>query len=198
LSFILVFALESKAQDKVRMLLIAIAGVAGLVLLLAALLSIDSVRDLFLVRFSIAENYDTGSTGRFARQFYAFDLALSHPWGIGAKEFSALRITEEPHDTYVTVLLVYGWGGGLAYLAMIGMTVWRALKYLFIPSPNRLILIALFATYIPLLTEAVIIDIDHWRHFYLITGLIWGLTAGYAGTHQAERRASSSPAKPSP
>jgi hypothetical protein len=24
--------------------------------------------------------------------------------------------------------------------------------------------------------EAAIIDIDHWRHFFLIIGLIWGVT----------------------
>ncbi len=189
LSFVLVFALESDARDKVRMLLIAIVAAAVLALIIAILLSIDSVRELFLIRFSVAENYDTGSTGRFARQFYAFDLALSHPWGIGPKEFTALRITEEPHDTYVNVLLIYGWGGGLAYLSLIGMTVWRALRYLAIPSPRRLMLIALFATYVPLMVEAAIIDTDHWRHFYLITGLIWGVTTNYPRTTTKRRTA---------
>jgi O-antigen ligase len=179
LSFFLVFALEAKARDKVRMLLIALGGVALLILVLAALLSIDSVRELFLIRFSIAENYDTGSTGRFARQFYAFDLILSHPWGLGPKEFTALRIIEEPHNTYFNDLLIYGWGGGLACIALILMTIWRGIRHLAIPSPNRLMLIALVATYIPMMIEAGIIDTDHWRHFYLVTGLIWGVTANY-------------------
>ena len=158
------------------MLLIALAGVAAMILMLAVLLSIDNVRDLFLDRFSLAENYDTGATGRFGRQAYAVDLALSNPWGIGPKEFTALRITEEPHNTYVNVILIYGWGGGLAFITMIGMTLWRAIRHLMIRSPHRLFLIALTATYIPLILEAGIIDIDHWRHFYLLTGLIWGVT----------------------
>ncbi len=179
ISFTLVFALESRAKDKSRMLLIALVGVALLMAVLAALLSIDFVRDLFQQRFSVAESYDTGSTGRFARQFYAFDLALSHPWGIGPTEFNTLRIIEDPHDTYVKVLLAYGWGGGLAYFALIAMTLWRTGKHLMIHSPNRLILIALFATYVPLLVESAIIDIDHWRHFFLVTGLIWGITTNY-------------------
>ncbi|MBU1173821.1 MAG: O-antigen ligase family protein [Alphaproteobacteria bacterium] len=194
LSFGLIFFIEARARDKVRMLLLALVGGAGLVVLIAALLSIDNVRELFLERFTLTENYDTGTTGRFGRQSYAFDLALSNPWGIGAKEFTALRIVEEPHNTYVNVLLVYGWGGGLAYIAMIGMTLWRALSRLATRSPSRIALIALVATYIPLITEAAIIDTDHWRHFFLITGLIWGVTAGYGGV--AARRSSGASAQP--
>lgn len=184
LSFFLVFTLEARARDKVRMLLIALVGIAALVLLLAALLSIDNVRELFLQRFSLVENYDTGATGRFGRQLYAFDLALSNPWGIGPKEFTALRIVEEPHNTFVNVILIYGWGGGLAYISMMLMTLWRAIRHLAIRSPNRFILIALTATYLPLVIESAIIDTDHWRHFYLLTGLIWGVTASY-GTRRA-------------
>ena len=185
LSFLLVFTLEARAKDKVRMLLIALAGIAALILILAALLSIDNVRELFLQRFSLAENYDTGATGRFGRQLYAFDLALSHPWGIGPKEFTALRIVEEPHNTFVNVILIYGWGGGLAYISMMLMTLWRAIRHLAIRSPNRFILIALTATYLPLVIESAIIDTDHWRHFYLLTGLIWGVTTSYKAPRTA-------------
>ena len=196
ISFALVFSLEARATDKARMLLIALLGAALLIVLLALLLSIDSVRDLFLQRFSVAENYDTGSTGRFGRQGYAFDLALSHPWGIGPTEFSTLRISEDPHNTYVKVLLAYGWGGGLALYTLIGMTLWRAVSRLATPSPNRLILIALFSTYVPLVIEAAIIDIDHWRHFYLLTGLIWGVTTSYPRLAPKRRRRMAKPPRP--
>ncbi len=179
ISFMLVFLLEARAEDKARMLVIALLGAGALTMLMALLLSIDSIRDLFLQRFSVAENYDTGSTGRFGRQAYAFDLALSHPWGIGPSEFGTLRVSEDPHNTYVKVLLAYGWGGGLAFYALIGATLWRAVTRLATPSPNRLILIALFSTYVPLVIESAIIDIDHWRHFFLVTGLIWGVTTCY-------------------
>jgi hypothetical protein len=29
---------------------------------------------------------------------------------------------------------------------------------------------------VPHVIEAAIIDIDHWRHYFLIVGLIWGVT----------------------
>ena len=29
------------------------------------------------------------------------------------------------------------------------------------------------------LPRQAIIDLDHWRHFFLVAGLIWGVTAAY-------------------
>src|SRR5690606_24009865 len=102
------------------------------------------------------------------RQGYAFEMALSHPVGIGPSEFEKTRITELPHNSYANVLLVYGWGGGLLFYALIGITIWRGVRFVAIPSPNRLLLIPLVGTFIPLCVEAMIIDLDHWRHFFLI------------------------------
>lgn len=185
--FALVFWLEAKARDKARMLILLLFGILALAAVLAVLLSIDSVRDLFLQRFSITQNYDTGSTGRFGRQLYAIELAIAHPLGLGPREFTALRIVEEPHNTYVSVFLTYGWLGGFAFVSMIGLTVWRGIKRLAIPSPNRLLLIPLMSIYIPLALEAAIIDMDHWRHFFLMTGLVWGVTARYRQPHPTPR-----------
>lgn len=187
LVFVLVYAMEATAKDKVRMMVIALVGVAAVLGLLALLLSIDSVRELFLLRFSLEQNYDSGSTGRFGRQAYAFGLALANPWGIGPDEFRHLRISEEPHNLYVNVFLVYGWGGGAAFISLMFMTLWRALKHLFLPSPNRLLLVPLFSVYLALMLESAIIDSDHWRHLYLVMGLIWGVTTRYWAWDQPDR-----------
>jgi O-antigen ligase len=176
--FLLVFVLEAQARDKVRMLLIAMVGSLALIVALAGLLAIPAVNRLFEER-AAAQNYDEGETGRFGRQAYAFELALSEPLGIGPLEFRNLRITEEPHNTYVNVFLSYGWGGGFVFVLLVLTTIWRGVRFLFRPSPNRLLLIPLVATFIPLCAEAAIIDLDHWRHFFLIAGLIWGVTAAY-------------------
>jgi O-antigen ligase len=175
--FVLAFALQAGGRQKVRMLLIALGGAGLLVVAIAGLLSIPPVQRLFETRFS-TQTYDEGETGRFGRQGYAFDLALQNPLGIGPLEFRNLRVTEEPHNTYVSVLHGYGWGGGLLLYALIGATLWRCVA-VFRPSPNRPLLIPLVATFIPLSVEAAIIDLDHWRHFFLIAGLIWGVTAVY-------------------
>ncbi len=178
LLFLLVFVLEANVANKVRMLLVGMAGALMIVVAIAGLLSIPEVADLFETR-TAAQTYDEGETGRFGRQGYAFDLALQNPLGIGPNEFNQMRITELPHNSYVNVLLVYGWGGGLVFYVLIFGTIWRALTHLARPSPNRLLLIPLTATFIPLCAEAAIIDLDHWRHFFLVAGLIWGVTGAY-------------------
>jgi hypothetical protein len=176
--YVMCFFFVANAKEKVRMLILAMVGVMMVVVALGGLLSIPSVQRLFEVR-ATAQNYDEGETGRFGRQGYAFELALNNPLGIGPYEFRNLRVKEEPHDSYVNVLHVYGWGGGLAFILLIGTTIWRGVSFVARRSPNRLLLIPLISVFIPLSVEAAIIDLDHWRHFWLVGGLIWGVTAGY-------------------
>lgn len=176
--FFLVFFLEAKARERFRMMVLAICGALAIVVAIGGLLSIPSVQELFDIR-ATDQAYDEGESGRFGRQGYALDLALNNPWGLGPLEFSKLRIVEEPHNSYVTTLHAYGWGGGFFFTMLILITSWRGLKGLARPSSNRLLLIPLTATFVPLAVEAAIIDIDHWRHLYLIAGLIWGVTASF-------------------
>ena len=177
--FLLVFFLEAKVIERARMLVLAATGALVIVVSIVGLLSIPSVQELFDIR-ATDQAYDEGESGRFGRQGYAFDIALQHPWGIGPLEFGkASRVREEPHNSYVNTLHAYGWGGGFFFTMMTLLTVWRSAAYLFRPSPNRLLLIPLTAAWIPLAIEAAIIDVDHWRHYFLLAGLIWGVTAAY-------------------
>jgi len=185
--YLLCFFGVANAREKVRMLITALLGVLMIAVAIGGLLSIPKVQDLFAVRAQ-AQSYDEGDSGRFGRQGYAFELALQNPFGIGPYEFRNLRVKEEPHDSYVNVFHVYGWGGGLMFVLFIGTTIWRGLRFVFRASPNRLLLIPLVSVFIPLAVEAAIIDLDHWRHFYLVGGLIWGVTAGYKKSLPGEEK----------
>jgi len=185
LVYLLCFVFIAHAREKVRMLILALVGALMIVVAIGGLLSIPSVQRLFEAR-AAAQSYDEGETGRFGRQGYAFELALENPWGIGPLEFRNLRVREEPHNSYVNVVHVYGWGGGLAFILLIGTTLWRGLSFVTKSSPNRLLLIPLVSVFVPLAVEAAIIDLDHWRHFFLVAGLIWGVTAGYRTTKTGE------------
>ncbi|UYN99983.1 MAG: hypothetical protein KIT02_01715 [Devosia sp.] len=178
----LVFLLEANAREKVRIMLMALAGGFMLIIALGGLLSIPAVGSLFEARAS-SQNYDTGETGRFGRQGYAFELALNNPWGLGPGEFRNLRIVEEPHNVYVSVLHVYGWGGGAMFYVLIAVTLWKCFTMVARPSPYRLLAIPVAATFPIVMAESVIIDSDHWRHIYLLIGLVWGLSSavGMAG-----------------
>ncbi|QDZ09990.1 O-antigen ligase family protein [Devosia ginsengisoli] len=181
---VLCFWLEAAARDKVRIMIMSLVGAAMLVVALAGLLSIPSVADLFETR-AAGQNYDSGETGRFGRQGYAFELALDHPLGIGPSEFHNLRIIEEPHNVYVSVLHVYGWGGGAFYYLLVILTLWRGIAALTRPSPYRLMMIPLVATFTMLVGESAIIDSDHWRHYYLVAGLIWGIASAIGNDARA-------------
>lgn len=188
LVFLFCFFLEARAVEKVRMLMLSLVGLFALVVALGGLLSIPAVSALFETRAHATQEYDTGDTGRFGRQGYAADLALNNPLGIGPLEFRNLRIAEEPHNVYVNVMHAYGWGGGLCYYALVLLTLWRGLSVLAKPGPNRLLLIPIMATYLPLIGESAIIDSDHWRHYYLVTGLVWGVATGYRTATPDERK----------
>lgn len=172
----MVFVLEAGARDKVRIMLMSLAGALVLMVALAGLLSIPAVADLFATRME-SQSYDSGETGRFGRQGYAFELAIDNPLGLGPGEFRNMRITEEPHNVYVSVLHVYGWGGGLMFYLLIGLTLWKGSRALLRPSPYRLLMIPLMATFVIVMAESAIIDSDHWRHIYLLIGLIWGVSS---------------------
>ena len=181
---ILCFWLEAAARDKVRIMIMALVGAGMLVVALGGLLSIPTVAEFFEHR-TASQSYDSGETGRFGRQGYAFELALDHPWGIGPHEFRNLRITEEPHNVYVSVLHVYGWGGGLFYHLLVILTLWKGIAALARPSPYRLMMIPLVATFAMLVGESAIIDTDHWRHWYLLAGLIWGISTAIGNAPRA-------------
>ncbi|MCB1516626.1 MAG: O-antigen ligase family protein [Hyphomicrobiaceae bacterium] len=188
LVFLFVYLFESTKKIRARMVFLILIGVGVGVVGLAAILSIGPVRDLFLQRANLVQSYDSGETGRFGRQAYAFELALNNPIGIGPLEFENLRIVEEPHDTYVKVLLTYGWMGGLAYYILVILTLHRGYSALVRQPRYRLWLIPLVAVFTFLVIESAIIDSDHWRHYFLVIGMIWGVTA-YADRKQDPMRA---------
>jgi len=187
--FVLIFAFEANAREKVRLLILGLGGVVVVLVALGALLSIPAIGSLFTERAAVEQSYDSGDMGRFGRQGYAFDLALSHPLGIGPGQFRQMLILEEPHDSYVTVIHVYGWGGALIWYSLLAMTLYRGGRALFRREVNRRLLIPLMSCFIPLVIEAGIIDIDHWRYLYLLCGLIWGVTTGYTTLKPGENRA---------
>jgi hypothetical protein len=73
--------------------------------------------------------------------------------------------------------LVYGWLGGAAYLTIVAVTLASGLGAALLPTPWQNYLIAVYAAFVGEAAEGLIVDTDHWRHFFLLLGLIWGLTA---------------------
>jgi hypothetical protein len=73
--------------------------------------------------------------------------------------------------------LVYGWLGGAAYLTLIAVTLIIGLRAALISTPWQPYLIATYAVFVGEIVEGMVVDTDHWRHFFLMLGMIWGLAA---------------------
>jgi len=172
----LTFVTTRSGNARLRIVLIAITGAIVLVLLLAALLSIDRVAELFKERAALEQSYDAGHLGRFGRHLLGFELALDQPFGIGPLQFSKL-FPEDPHNTYLNAFLSGGWLTGVVYATLVLTTLWLGLRTVFIDTPWRTTYLAVYCAFVGAAAESVLIDSDHWRHYFLLLGVIWGLMA---------------------
>ena len=149
--------------------------IAGAVLLII-LLSIPTVRELFMDRFTLFKSYDIEETGRFATQRRSIPLLLTNPNGLGPFGYAHL-LGIDPHNVYINAFSSYGWLGGISYLLLTFSTIWVGLRSILIPSPWRRHAIAFFSPLLLIIIQGIQIDTDHWRHFYLLLGMVWGLYA---------------------
>jgi hypothetical protein len=172
----LLFAVTTEPRMRTRIVLFGIGAALVVALVVAALISIDSVRDIFLERAKAIQPYDIGPGGRFWEQRLALGQILDHPNGLGPFEFSRIFGTQQ-HDVYMQGFLVYGWLGGAAYLTLVLVTLAVGLRGATVATPWQPYLIAAYAAFVGEVCEGFIVDTDHWRHFFLLLGLLWGLTA---------------------
>jgi hypothetical protein len=182
------FVTSRSQSERARIVLIAVAGAIVLVMLLAALLSIDRVADLFKQRASLDQSYDVGHLGRFGRHILGAELALERPFGIGPLQFHKI-FPEDPHNTYLNAFLSGGWLSGLVYLTLVLTTLIRGLRFVFVATPWRTTYLAVYCAFVGTAIESVIIDSDHWRHYFLVLGVVWGLMAASQAYSRARSRA---------
>jgi hypothetical protein len=183
----LTFLTTPSANLRMRVVLIAMAGVAAIALLLAALLSVDVVANLFKERMSLNQNYDVGQTGRFGRHLLGAILALDVPFGIGPLQFSKI-FPEDPHNSYLNAFMSGGWLSGVCYPTLVLLTLAYGLRCVFIATPWQSTMIVIYSAYAGMMVESIVIDSDHWRHMFLLLGVLWGLIAA---TRVSVARASS-------
>jgi hypothetical protein len=174
LMMFLTFVTSRSPRERLRIVLFAVLGIMALAAVVAVLLSIPQVADLFKQRAAFEQSYDEGPTGRFGRHALGFLLALDTPLGIGPLQFHNL-FPEDPHNAYLNSFMSGGWLSGFAYLTLVAVTLVSGLRFVFIATPWRATYIAVYAAFVGVAGESLIIDSDHWRHYFLILGVLWGL-----------------------
>jgi hypothetical protein len=180
--FMLALMVLTSPSQKQRSRIIAMAVAAALVvaLLLMVLLSLDSVAEMFKQRASFDQSYDEGRFGRFGRHILGAQMALELPFGIGPLQFTKF-FPEDTHNSYLNAFISGGWLSGICYPALVLITAITGFRHVFIRVPWQRAYLAIFAAFLGTVGESFIIDTDHWRHFWMMLGAMWGM---FAATHQ--------------
>ncbi|MEM6617120.1 MAG: O-antigen ligase family protein [Pseudomonadota bacterium] len=176
----LTFVTSAALKDRLKIVVLALLSMCAALFLLSWALTLDTVAELFQERAQLTQSYDTESGGRFDRYLPAMGIILYNPLGHGAGEFGRL-FGEDPHNTYIKMFYAFGWFGGIAFLALVASTLWWGFKHCFQKTPWQSLFHVFYSAFVGLMFLALIIDIDRWRHFHLLTGILWGMmAAGYA------------------
>ncbi len=170
---LMVLTSRSQAQRS-RIIVMALVAVVLAAALVAVLLSFDSIAEMFRQRASFDQSYDTGRFGRFGRYVLGADMALDRPFGIGPLQFHTY-FPEDTHNSYLNAFMSGGWLSGVCYPALVFVTALNGFRYIFVRAPWQRAYLAIFSAYLGTVGESFIIDTDHWRHFWMMLGLMWGM-----------------------
>ncbi|MBR1200288.1 O-antigen ligase family protein [Bradyrhizobium sp. AUGA SZCCT0240] len=170
---LMVLTSRSQAQRS-RIIMIALVAAILAAALVAVLLSFDSIAQMFKQRASFDQSYDSGRFGRFGRYVLGANMALDLPFGIGPLQFTRY-FPEDTHNSYLNAFMSGGWLSGVCYPALVFVTALNGFRYIFVRAPWQRAYLAVFAAYLGTVGESFIIDTDHWRHFWMMLGLMWGM-----------------------
>jgi O-antigen ligase/polysaccharide polymerase Wzy-like membrane protein len=170
-TFIVAVTNRERAKLIISMVLAGVCAVS----VLAAAQSIPKVAEVMGERASFEQTYDLGPEGRFGGQKKAAELVVTHPLGIGALEFGRRYHHEDVHEVYLNMFLNTGWIGGTLYIFLVLATLVLGLKLVLRDRSSDRLSAVLVAAFCGMALEGAVIDTDHWRHFYLIMAMIWGM-----------------------
>jgi len=171
------------SAERSRIIVMAIVAVVAGVTLIAVLLSFDSIAEMFSQRASLDQSYDEGRFGRFGRHILGADMALDLPFGIGPLQFHHY-FPEDTHNSYLNAFMSGGWISGVCYPALVFLTVIIGFRHVLVRVPWQRAYLAIFSAFLGTVGENFVIDTDHWRHFWLMLGTMWGMFAA-AQRHKA-------------
>ncbi|UVC13759.1 O-antigen ligase family protein [Mesorhizobium onobrychidis] len=170
------FLQSASGKFRLRVVVMTIAAISLLVIAMLVILQLPGVSEMFSSRAQLEQSYDTARLGRFARYTIGFQMALEHPLGIGPLVFGTI-FGEDTHDIWLKMLMDYGWLGFVSFLTLTCWTISAGLRILLRDRLWQPYLLCAYVAFIGNIALGTFIDIDHWRHVYLLLGLIWGAIA---------------------
>ncbi|MGR9434730.1 O-antigen ligase family protein [Rhizobium leguminosarum] len=178
---------ERSGAFRLRVLVLSLAAIIMLVASLLVALQIPKVAELFSARAQLVQQYDGEHLGRFERHRIGFTMMMERPFGIGPLVFGTM-FPEDEHNIWLKSLTTYGWLGFVSYVGMLLWTLALGFRNLLLDRPWQPFLMIAWISVLGHATIGNVIDIDHWRHVYLLLGTVWGCAA-LEVRHKRERRA---------
>ncbi|MEJ2227612.1 MAG: O-antigen ligase family protein [Alphaproteobacteria bacterium] len=173
--FVLSFVTSHSANIRRRLTGLMIGGAVTAVIGVGIAFQFDSISNLATERLVAVQEYDNQ---RFEGQAKALELITQYPLGIGARSFNLGGFhKEDVHNVYLSMFLNAGWLGGALFLYLSFGTLIVGLRYGLIPTPWQKLFLITYASFVGVVVEGLIIDSDHWRHLYVLIGLLWGMMA---------------------
>jgi O-antigen ligase len=170
------FLQSASGMFRLRVVVMTIAALSLLIIAIIVILQLPGVSEMFSTRAHLEQSYDTARLGRFARYTIGFQMALEHPLGIGPLVFGTI-FGEDTHDIWLKALMDYGWLGFVSFLTLTLWTIAAGFRILLRDRPWQPYLLCAYVAFIGNIGLGTFIDIDHWRHLYLLLGLVWGAIA---------------------
>ncbi len=173
---LLTFITAGRGRTRRRIVLLGAVTLTAASLAVAALISIPEVGEIFAKRATVTQDYDEGETGRFGNQLRSLPMLLEAPNGLGPLRFR-VYFDLDPHNSYINAFASYGWMGGFAFIGLALASAWVGFRLCLSPSPFRPLAQVAWPALMMFFLQALQIDIDHWRHVYMLIGMVWGLEA---------------------
>ncbi len=178
-SVMLIFCMLLKHRSnrfRLRILVMALTAIILMVVLLVVALQFPQVSDLFSTRLQLVQSYDGGHLGRFERHSIGFMMSMERPLGIGPLVFGQI-FREDEHNTWLKTLTTYGWLGFFCWVSMICWTIYIGFRNLLRERPWQPFLMIAWIVILGHVGIGNVIDTDHWRHLYMLIGIVWGCGA---------------------
>ena len=159
--------------------------IAGLTLI-AGLFTVEGVAERFVDRAQVTKDYDEGETGRFGNQIRGIQMLLERPAGFGPLRWRQ-TFGLDPHNSYIGSFANGGWLGGFAFLGIVLTTGFVGFRLCFTPSPYQPYAQIVWPALLMFFLQAIQIDVEKWRHVYMMLGMVWGLEAARFAWMRGER-----------
>ncbi len=185
---LLTFITAGHGRTRRRIVLLGAATLTAAALAIVALISIPEVGEIFAKRATVTQDYDEGETGRFGNQLRSLPMLLEAPNGLGPLRFR-VYFDLDPHNSYINAFASYGWLGGFAFIGLMLSSFYVGFRLCVSPSPFRPLAQVAWPALMMFFLQALQIDIDHWRHVYMLVGMVWGLEAARRAWLDREMRA---------